>query len=349
MEFMISNDAIEGDYIETKEDNLFFDVKGLFHPNNFKICFLRFFPHAYGERIKNNIHFKKVYNLNERYAILREKYPKYLFFSKQLDLEVQGVKTEDIAMIYTPRGFYRKLKEGNKLTGIQKHSKDLCDLFISEGNLSENNIGITGSTMIGLNTEDSDIDIIIYGTESSLKFQGKLAEIYERTNKLRKYNISEYESHYNWRVGGSGIYFKEFFKIEKRKQHQGKFGKFDFFIRYIKSPEDWKGNFYDYKYKNCGRIKLKANIIDSKDAIFTPCSYKINPLKILESSVISKNLNIRDINEVNSFRGRFCEQAREGETVLVEGKLEKVNFKNTIEYYRILLTDQIKDKLLILK
>lgn len=342
-------DAIEGDYIETKEDNLFFDVKGVLHPNNYKICFLRFFPHIDGERAKNNIHFKKVYNLSERYAILREKYPKYLHFSNQIDLEVQGVKTEDIAKIYTPRGFYRELKEENKLTGIKKYSTELCDLFITEGNLIENLIGITGSTMIGLNFDNSDIDIIIYGTESSLRFQEKLAEIFKRSNKLRKYNIEEYKSHYNWRVGGSGISFEDFLKIEKRKQHQGKFGKIDFFIRYIKSPEDWNGNFYDYKYKNYGRIKLKADIIDSKDAIFTPCTYKINPHKVLDSTVKSKKIKMKEINEINSFRGRFCEQVKEGEKVFVEGKLEKVTFKNTMEYYRILLTDQTKDKLLILK
>ncbi|MFX1366419.1 MAG: hypothetical protein ACFFCE_01805 [Promethearchaeota archaeon] len=341
-------EGIEGDYIETKEDNLFFDIKGLTHPNNFKICFLRFFPHTDGERIKNNIHFKKVYDLNERFTILREKYPKYLHFSNQLDLEVQGVETKDIAKIYTPRAFYRRLTRENNLSALEKYSKDLCDLFISEGNLDENSIGISGSTMIRLDTEDSDIDIVIYGTEISLEFQKKLKEIFERTNRLRKYNIDEYKSHYSWRVGGSDIQFQDFLKSEKRKQHQGKFGNYDFFIRYIKSPKDWNGNFYDYKYSNCGRIKLKAEIIDSENSIFTPCSYKINPEKIIERSAISKNVKIREINEINSFRGRFCEQAQEGERVMVEGKLEKVNFKNAIEYYRILLTDQKKDKLLIL-
>lgn len=341
-------EGIEGDYIETKEDNLFFDVKGLTHPNNYKICFLRFFPHPDGERIRNNIIFKKVYDLRERFAILREKYPKYLYFSKQLDLELQRVETKDIAKIYTPRDFYRKLLRENSLSALEKDSKDLCDLFISEGNLNENSIGISGSAMIGLNTEDSDIDIIIYGTEASLEFQKKLKNLFESINRLRKYNIDEYKSHHDWRVGGSDISFQDFLKFEKRKLHQGKFRDYDFFIRYIKSPKDWNGNFYDYKYKNCGRIKLKAEIVDSENAIFTPCSYKIDPQKIIERSDKSKNVKISKIYEINSFRGRFCEQAQEGERVMVEGKLEKVNFKNTKEYYRILLTDQKKDKMLIL-
>ena len=341
-------EGIEGDYIETKTNNLFFDVKGLLHPNDYFICFLRFFQHSDGERIKNGINFKKVYKLNERYALLRDKYPKYLFYSKELDLEVQGVKKKEIKKIYTPRDFFNKLLEKNELTKSEKLSKDLCKLLINEGNLSESSIGITGSTMVGLDTEKSDIDIIIYGTETSLKFQEKIAEIFKKSKICRKYNMDEYRDHYDWRVGGSNISFEDFMKSEKRKQHQGKFIDHDFFIRYIKSPKDWEGNFYDYQYKNFGRIKLKAVILDSKDSIFTPSSYKINPLKILENSITPNSINIKELREINSFRGRFCEHVRENETVLVEGKLEKVNFKNEKEYFRILLSDPIHDKMIII-
>ncbi|MFW9826338.1 MAG: nucleotidyltransferase domain-containing protein [Candidatus Thorarchaeota archaeon] len=341
-------EGIEGDYIKTKEENLYFDVKGLLHPNNLKICFLRFYPHPEGKRVKNSIHFKKVYNLKERFIILKEKYPKYIYFSSHLDLEVQGVKTADIAKIYTPRSFYKKLTERSQISKIEKFSKDLCNLFIIEGDLNENSIGITGSTMIGLNTNDSDIDIIIYGTKTSLKFQEKLKKVFDKANILRRFNIDEFKSHYHWRVGGSGILFEDFLKIEKRKQHQGKFGNFDFFIRYIKSPEDWKGNFYDYKYKNCGRVKLKASIVNSEDSIFTPCSYKIKPIEIIETTKSLKKKKLRNIIEINSFRGRFCEQAKQGEKVFVEGKLEKVNYKDEPEYFRILLTDHTQDRMFII-
>ncbi len=340
--------AIEGDYIETKNDNLFFDVKGLFHPNDYIISFLRFIPHPDGERKKNGICFRKIYKLNERYDLLKKKYPKHLFFCEELDLEVQGVKKAEIKRIYTPRTFFKDLLKKTYLSNSEKRSKSLCELFINEGHLSENSIGITGSVMVGLNTEDSDTDLVIYGTETSMKFQEILKKIFKKSDDCRKYTMDEYRTHYDWRVGGSNISFEDFMKSEKRKQHQGKFMDHDFFIRYIKSPKDWKGNFYDYQYKNIGRIKLKAVILDSKDSIFTPCSYKIKPLKIIESSITPNSINIKELHEINSFRGRFCEHAREKETVFVEGKLEKVNFKNEKEYFRILLSNPIHDKMIII-
>ena len=136
-------------------------------------------------------------------------------------------------------------------------------------------------------------------------------------------------------------------RTEQRKLHQGKFQDQDFFIRYIKSPEDWEGNFYDYQYKNYGRIQAKVLVTDSKDSLFTPCSYRIKTIKILDKETTLKEINLNKISEINSFRARFCEHAKEGETVLVEGKLEKVVFKNELEYFRILLTDQTKDQMLI--
>ena len=74
-------EGIEGDYIETKDSNLFFDVKGLFHPNDRKICFIRFFPSPDGDRIKEGIKYRKIYELHERYIFLKENYPKYQIVS----------------------------------------------------------------------------------------------------------------------------------------------------------------------------------------------------------------------------------------------------------------------------
>ena len=73
--------GIEGDYLETKENHLFFDIKGFHHPRDRKICFLRFFPDQNGERIKEGKKYKKIYSLDERYLKIRKEYPQYLFFS----------------------------------------------------------------------------------------------------------------------------------------------------------------------------------------------------------------------------------------------------------------------------
>jgi len=342
-------EGIEGDYIETNDNNLFFDVKGLLHPNDRKICFLRFYPDPDGDRVRNGKQFKKIYDLNKRYLFLKDNFPNYLFYSKELDLELQGVYIKEIKNIYTPRDYYKSLDERSNMTNIEKNSVDLCSLFINEGGVPKNSIGVSGSPMIGLNKDDSDIDLIIYGTKESLEFQNRLKKILESSKICRKYTADEYKIHFKNRFGGSNLTLEEFLRSEKNKLHQGKYKGIEFFIRYIKSPEDWQGKFSDYKYKNCGRIEIKAQIIESHDSIFTPCTYKIKVKNILYENVNIKELNIKDILEVSSFRGRYCEQAVKGDNVLIEGKLERVSYKNEKPYYRILLIDQKRDKMIIIK
>lgn len=344
---MCKRNAIEGDYIETKKDNLIFDVKGIHHPKNRRICFIRFYPTPEGDRVRNKQKYLKIYNLKKRYEFLRTHYPKYLFYSPQLDLELQGVKLEDIKKVYTPRTYFEELMVKKDLSIIEQNSYDLCELFIKEGNLPEDSIGISGSPMVGLNKEESDIDLLIYGTQNSLTFQNNLKKLLsDESNEIRRYTYEEFKDHYQWRAGGSGIAFEDFLKSERRKLHQGKFRGVEFFIRYIKSPEDWKGDYNDYKYKNFGRIRCKVKITDARDSIFTPCEYTIEPLEILDLSRKEPHNLKKNLRYINSFRGRFCEHAKENEIVLVHGKLEKVFFKEE-QYFRILLTDQIKDSMVI--
>lgn len=340
--------GIEGDYLQTKEDCLYFDVKGVHHPEDRKICFIRFYPSKNGDRVRDGIKYKKIYDLEKRYSFLKEFYPQYLFFSKEWDMELQAVKNEDIDHIYSPRKYFQSLYDKKELSPIEKISKSLCELFIDEGGVPDDAIGITGSQMVGLNRDFSDIDLIIYGTQNSLNFQKPLYLIFKRPNKCRRYNKEEYIDHYNWRVGGSNIPYETFLQHETRKLHQGKYEEVDFFIRYLKSPEDWKGNYHDYQFHNLGRITLKARIKDSKDSIFTPSSYKIKPLEILSSTFDKQQITLKEINKVISYRGRFCEHAVEDEFVLINGKLEQVNYKHELEYFRIVLQNQIHDKMLII-
>jgi predicted nucleotidyltransferase len=92
-----------------------------------------------------------------------------------------------------------------------------------------------------------------------------------------------------------------------------------------------------------GYAKIKARVIYDSQMIFTPCHYKIDDLKIVEGSTTEP------IQEIVSFRGRFCEQARNGETVMAQGKLEKVQRKGAQEYYRLLLGNKVSDYMILTK
>jgi len=95
-------------------------------------------------------------------------------------------------------------------------------------------------------------------------------------------------------------------------------------------------------FKNSGHAKITAKIADSSDSLFTPCTYKVDHVKVVEGH------RLEPIREIVSFRGRFCEQAKNGEAVTAQGKVELVtNKKNGDEYYRLILGNKPSDYMVL--
>ena len=122
----------------------------------------------------------------------------------------------------------------------------------------------------------------------------------------------------------------------------------DFLRQYYLANPQMNMQSYDYQYKNLGRIAIKGKIIDSSESIFTPCSYSINCSNVIEQTPKVKDMKKNLISEIASFRGRYCEQAIKDEKVFVVGKLEEITYKQRESHYRILLTDQKLDKMIVL-
>jgi predicted nucleotidyltransferase len=112
-------------------------------------------------------------------------------------------------------------------------------------------------------------------------------------------------------------------------------------MRFVKDWNEIKAEYGAIRYKNVGYAKIKAVAEDDSEAIFTPCSYKIKNVETIEGVRFP-------IEEIASFRGRFCEQARTGEAVIAQGKVERVmdNWQNR-EYFRLLLGNKPSDYMIL--
>jgi len=111
----------------------------------------------------------------------------------------------------------------------------------------------------------------------------------------------------------------------------------DYYIRFVKDWNEIEERYGDVRYKNVGYGKIEAMVVDDSESIFTPCTYKIENVKVVEGS------KFKPIKEVASFRGRFCEQARNGEKIIVQGKIERVIKRDGTIYYRILVGNKPTD------
>ncbi len=322
---------IEGYYIESAE-GLFFAVKGLFHPPKAVVAYLRYAPDTSGERERKGIRYRRLYHFEEQERLLREKYPAYLFSDLILGEQLQGVSHQHIRQIYDPCLKPAELRSRENLDEVEKNALDFTETLRDRSGVSKRCLGISGSILLGLNTPQSDIDVVVYGVDNCWAVHKTLRRMLdEPSSGVEKLNRRELEELYAFRSQDTPMPFQDFLRLERRKVIQGKFRSRGYFIRFVKTPPEVGERYGDRRYTSLGLARIEATVTDAKEAIFTPCTYGIDDVKFIEGKEVST------LKELSSFRGRFCEQAKEGERIAAHGKLERVSLKDGSVYHRLLI------------
>jgi len=331
----------EGDLIETLDGNVF-DVKGLVHPPNRIIAFIRFTPDPEGERKRDNVRFRKVYPLHERYALLKERFPQYLVFDPVFNEWLCEVPLEAVREHYQPRRCLSQLRHKKSLDVLGVQTLELAMLLRKHARVRWTSLGVSGSLLVGLHTPSSDIDLIVYGSENGLRIHNALRSlVWDEASRLRPYTRQELKSLFDFRSKDTAVSLEDFIRTESRKLLQGKFHQRDYFIRCVKEWNEITEQYGSPRYRALGEAKIEATIADDSQTIFTPCIYPILNVKKL------KGRTSKLPSEIVSFRGRFCEQARKGEKVIAQGKLERVQKSVEEEHFRLLLGNKPSDFLIL--
>ncbi len=322
---------IEGCYIESAE-GLLFAVKGLAHPPKAVVAYLRYAPDTSGERERKGIRYRRLYHFEEQEELLRERYPAYLFFDPVFGGRFQGVPREHIRQVYDPRFKLDELLRQENLDEVEKNALEFTELLRDTGGVSKRCLGISGSILLGLHIPQSDIDVIVYGVDNCWAVHKALRRMLdEPSSGVEKLNQRELEELYAFRSQDMPMSFKDFLRLEGRKVIQGKFQSRGYFIRFVKTPSDIGERYGDRRYTSLGLVRIEATVIGAKEAIFTPCTYRIDDVKFAKGEEVST------LKELSSFRGRFCEQVKEGERIAAQGKLERVSLKDGSVYHRLLI------------
>jgi predicted nucleotidyltransferase len=330
--------AREGDLVETK-GGIVFDVKGLVHPPSRVVAFIRYFPDEKGNRKRNGTAYGKVYSLSKRYALLEERFPQYLVYDPVFDETMCEVPIVDIKEHYEPIEKLKELCSSRDLDRLVGKALQFSELLKEEAGISWSTIGISGSILVKLQTPNSDIDPVIYGSENCRKVYSALkGMVKSKHSGVKPYTLRDLKRLFDFRSKDTAIGFEDFVRTESRKVLQGKFEGTDYFIRFVKDWKEIDQNYGDIRYRNVGYAKIEATVVDDSDTIFTPCTYRIENVNSVEGS------RFEPIREIVSFRGRFCEQARADEKVVAQGKVERViNCKRDSEYFRMLVGNRPSD------
>ena len=197
---------------------------------------------------------------------------------------------------------------------------------MNESKVSKESIGVSGSLLIGLATEDSDIDLIVYGEKNCRKIYDKLIKM-RNSSMTYPLDLKHATKIAISRWGKTGIKTEKFIENEIEKKLHGPFNEKEYFIRLINVP------MIEETAKPLKLVKSRVTIKEDKDSIFTPCTYKIEDIEG------SGKMNLPNITELWSLRGKFTEQAKKGDVVEFEGTIEEVVINKEKKYRVAFISD----------
>jgi len=323
--------SLEGGYVETPE-HLIFTVKGLVHPPGRVIAYLRYMADPSGDRIRSGIKYKRIYGFGDQISIIKSKYPQYMYYDEIWGVEVQSVPLDRISRIYDPTEGLKRLMESSDLNDqLAQAARGFAEEISLASGVDVDFMGISGSLLLSLHTSASDIDFIVYGVKNSLKVRDALRKLLSEESSFRRFSPEELKFLFNFRSIETPMSYELFVKQENRKVIQGVYRGFTYFIRFVKDINEVSEAYGERATRGIGKARVKALVTEDSESIFTPCTYKIKCLEVIEGEADPHTLT-----EITSFRGRFAEQAVKGEIIEVRGRLEEVTFRGK-RYQRIVV------------
>jgi predicted nucleotidyltransferase len=180
-----------------------------------------------------------------------------------------------------------------------------------------NRMGLTGSSLISLNSPTSDLDLIAYGEVECRKIHKTLANLREK-GTIQAYSQDSIGHILENRWGNTGHNLSLYRDLETSKLLHGlSYGR-EYFWRFLKPTADVETS------KPLSVQTVTARVVDDGDSIFTPCRYHVEPQ------------TREKVSEFFSYRGKFTEQARIGDIVRARGILEEVSTSEGVIHRLIL-------------
>jgi len=275
-------------------------------------CLLRYVPDEEGERVSEKLGRYRKLDFYGPYEFLRKYRPEYL---NDVAPYLHLVPKVDITEILKPELELPVIAE----RATNKRVKRIYE-FLSRF-IRKERIGITGSFLCGLNAEESDIDLVIYGrenfkmareviTDASGQGQGQGEGYGEDQEQMLFTAINESLWREIYLKRKPELNYHDFVAHEIRKGHRGVIGSRYFDILYVRDAEELERlDRRNYEIgKRVGYRTIRAEVTDTSFSFDNPAIYGIEH---------------DEIEMVLSFTHTYAGQALADETIEARGMVEE--------------------------
>lgn len=276
------------DFIETAEGLVFAVVEQGLEEGKV-LCFLRY--------VKKETSYLKVAT-DEANQYLKKNAAQYLFYSKKKSAHLHAVTVDDIVIHHRPPQRLGLILAKQNPDLIEQDCIALCQLFIQNG-IQLNVLGITGSLLIGVQKDSSDIDIVVYGRDHFYRVRSLIKNLIAK-GSLSTLKESDWLDSYQRR--SCDLNYQDYVWHEQRKYNKALINQRKFDLNLIVTTKQDAGI-----YKKQGAILIQTEVINAEFSFDYPAMFQVKH---------------EAINEVVCYTATYTGQAEKGEWIDVSGALE---------------------------
>jgi predicted nucleotidyltransferase len=325
------------DFLQTSE-GYFFCTVGPAHPEDRVIAYLKYIPDPNGKWGRTNKRYRRVfrhYTMSDLLQTLSfvERFPEYMYYSSVWSVTMSAVPLSRVSAHFRPEEKMSQLVSMENRDILQQKAVDLACLISEESGVPVGNLGVTGSILLDIHQNFSDIDLTVYGMTNSRLVKKAVIQTYkEDRSPIRRFDARETEEWCIEKTKRFPLTYGEARAIYERKWGRGLFKGTLFSVHPVKLEEEISEGYGDRIFKPEGMVEIEGTVSDASEADFLPSIYEVTDVTIVKGN------EVEDISEVASYEGLYGGIADEGQRILAYGKLEKVVDKRLKkEYHRVLV------------
>jgi predicted nucleotidyltransferase len=320
---------MDGDTFTTSE-GFILNVFGYEHPEKRVFAFLKYIPSKFKQLFNVRLlertwrygktelfRAEKLYtakNYQTFLEVFRENFPDYVYHCPFRRKNVISAPSTRIMRVYVPRECLQKLLKAKNLDKLQGMTLEFVNLVSDASNVAIEDFGVHGSIALNMHSQESDIDIVVYGSRNFRKVE-------EAINKL---------------VGEGTLSYVFSNRLDAARRFKGRFRGKIFMYNAVRKPEEVATKYGEYYYMPIAPVKFQCKVRDDCEAMFRPAIYKIEDYTPLnQNSSLSKEM----VPEaVVSMIGCYRNIAKNGQKIEVAGMLERVGKVGTGEtFYQVVV------------
>lgn len=256
------------------------------------LCFLRY--------VKNDGKQWHKVATEQANAYLKTHHPEYLHYSAVLDTNLHAVTIDKIVQHHQPRQRLQQVLAKQQRDKVEQDLYDLCLLYQHNG-LDLTQAGVTGSILLGVQQQQSDIDLVFYSREHFHKARAITANLIEQKQLD---DLAEHDWQEAYARRSCALTLAEYVWHECRKFNKALINGRKFDLNFVNMHTQYE----KIPYQKCGAITLQCKITEDKHGFDYPALYSID---------------YESISTVVCFIATYTGQAFVGETVDISGFLEQ--------------------------